>query len=361
MQWICASTPARRSFPTLAAMAAGRRAAGRRPTSTRCARTPRARRGASTSPATRAAPRRTRCWPRRSGSERWRSTSRRSRRASTPARSRRRSSARRSLPREAWGAARTWFLINGASQGNHAACVALAQGGERGGRAAQRPLEHDRRARRVRPAARLRGPGDRPGARHRALRHAGGARSRARRDARARSERWSCRPPTSARSPTCSGLARVAHEHGVPLVVDEAWGAHLAFGPSLPRHALACGADLVVSSTHKIIGSFTQSAMLHLGRRRAARRARRGPRDHACSSRPARARCCAARSTRRALRGRAAARACSRRRCARSRAARQAIRAHPGPRRAGRAVSPSGRACTPTTRCGSSSTCGARA
>ena len=61
------------------------------------------------------------------------------------------------------------------------------------------------------------------------------------------------------------GLAGVAHRHGVPLVVDEAWGAHLAFGPSLPRHALACGADLVVSSTHKIIGSFTQSAMLHLG------------------------------------------------------------------------------------------------
>jgi lysine decarboxylase len=62
------------------------------------------------------------------------------------------------------------------------------------------------------------------------------------------------------------GLARVAHEHDVPLVVDEAWGAHLAFSESLPRHALACGADLVVSSTHKIIGSFTQSAMLHLGR-----------------------------------------------------------------------------------------------
>jgi lysine decarboxylase len=48
-------------------------------------------------------------------------------------------------------------------------------------------------------------------------------------------------------------------------VVDEAWGAHLAFHDELPEHALAAGADLVVSSTHKIVGSFTQSAMLHLG------------------------------------------------------------------------------------------------
>ena len=61
------------------------------------------------------------------------------------------------------------------------------------------------------------------------------------------------------------GLARVAHAHGVPLVVDEAWGAHLAFSRALPEHALAAGADLVVSSTHKHAGSLTQSAMLHLG------------------------------------------------------------------------------------------------
>jgi arginine decarboxylase len=58
----------------------------------------------------------------------------------------------------------------------------------------------------------------------------------------------------------------VAHGRGVPLVVDEAWGAHLAFHPDLPQHALAAGADLVVSSTHKIVGSLTQSAMVHLGR-----------------------------------------------------------------------------------------------
>ena len=51
----------------------------------------------------------------------------------------------------------------------------------------------------------------------------------------------------------------------MPLVVDEAWGAHLHFHPSLPADALASGADLVTSSTHKIVGSLTQAAMLHLG------------------------------------------------------------------------------------------------
>ena len=61
------------------------------------------------------------------------------------------------------------------------------------------------------------------------------------------------------------GLAAVAHERDLPLVVDEAWGAHLHFHPDLPPDALSCGADLVTSSTHKIVGSLTQAAMLHLG------------------------------------------------------------------------------------------------
>ncbi len=62
------------------------------------------------------------------------------------------------------------------------------------------------------------------------------------------------------------GLAEVAHARGVPLVVDEAWGAHFGFHPELPDNALALGADLVVSSTHKLGGSLTQPALLHLGR-----------------------------------------------------------------------------------------------
>jgi arginine decarboxylase len=61
------------------------------------------------------------------------------------------------------------------------------------------------------------------------------------------------------------GLAEVCHARRVPLIVDEAWGAHFPFHRELPVPALALGADLVVSSTHKVVGSVTQSAMVHLG------------------------------------------------------------------------------------------------
>ena len=74
-----------------------------------------------------------------------------------------------------------------------------------------------------------------------------------------------------------AGLAEVAHARGVPLVVDEAWGAHLAFHRALPAHALSLGADLVISSIHKIVGSLTQSAMIHLGHGEPDRGERRRP------------------------------------------------------------------------------------
>jgi lysine decarboxylase len=61
-----------------------------------------------------------------------------------------------------------------------------------------------------------------------------------------------------------AGCAEVAHAAGVPLVVDQAWGPHFGFHPDLPRGALQLGADAVLTSTHKIAGSLTQSAMLHL-------------------------------------------------------------------------------------------------
>jgi arginine decarboxylase len=59
-------------------------------------------------------------------------------------------------------------------------------------------------------------------------------------------------------------IAALAHQHNIPLIVDEAHGAHFAFHPDLPTPALKAGADLVVQSTHKLLAALTQSSMLHL-------------------------------------------------------------------------------------------------
>ena len=59
-----------------------------------------------------------------------------------------------------------------------------------------------------------------------------------------------------------AAIAEIAHEGGVPLVVDQAWGAHFGFHPDLPPHALAAGADAFVASAHKTLAAFTQSAFL---------------------------------------------------------------------------------------------------
>ena len=56
--------------------------------------------------------------------------------------------------------------------------------------------------------------------------------------------------------------ARVAHDAGVPLVVDAAWSAHFGFHPDLPGHALAQGADAMVTSIHKTLPAYNQAAIL---------------------------------------------------------------------------------------------------
>jgi arginine decarboxylase len=72
-----------------------------------------------------------------------------------------------------------------------------------------------------------------------------------------------------------AGLAAVAHARGVPLAVDEAHGAHFACahaaaaaaaaagGYALPPSALSQGADAAVQSTHKTLPALTQASMLH--------------------------------------------------------------------------------------------------
>ncbi|WP_431522869.1 aminotransferase class I/II-fold pyridoxal phosphate-dependent enzyme [Paenibacillus hunanensis] len=61
-----------------------------------------------------------------------------------------------------------------------------------------------------------------------------------------------------------STMAQYCHEHGIPLLVDEAHGAHYGHHPRFPQSALAAGADGVVQSTHKMLSAMTMGAMLHI-------------------------------------------------------------------------------------------------
>jgi arginine decarboxylase len=59
-------------------------------------------------------------------------------------------------------------------------------------------------------------------------------------------------------------IAKAVHSHGMPLLIDEAHGAHYGFHPRLPKSALSSGADIVVQSTHKMLTAMTMGAMLHV-------------------------------------------------------------------------------------------------
>jgi lysine decarboxylase len=174
------------------------------------------------------------------------------------------------LAAAAWGAKRAWFLVNGASQGNLATGLALAHHG--------REVVVQRNAHSsvidalvlsgLRPTFAAPEIDPELGIAHcltpRTLEAALDATPGA-------VGAWVVTPTYFGAAADVRTLADVAHARGVPLIVDEAWGAHLAFHEDLPEHALAAGADLVISSTHKIVGSLTQSAMLHLGHGAAER------------------------------------------------------------------------------------------
>lgn len=61
-----------------------------------------------------------------------------------------------------------------------------------------------------------------------------------------------------------SGIARVCHAYGRPLLVDEAWGAHFPFHPELPSWAMDAGADVCVTSIHKMGSGLEQGSVYHL-------------------------------------------------------------------------------------------------
>jgi lysine decarboxylase len=167
------------------------------------------------------------------------------------------------LAAEAHGAARSWFLTNGATQGNHALCLTLAPLGAAvvvqrnshasvidglvlsGGRPTFVPPEYEEEL------------GMAHGVTPETLAGALAATPEAR-------AAFIVSPTYYGMSADVAGCAEVCHDAGVPLVVDQAWGPHFGFHPALPASALTLGADAVLTSTHKIVGSLTQSAMLHV-------------------------------------------------------------------------------------------------
>lgn len=80
-------------------------------------------------------------------------------------------------------------------------------------------------------------------------------------------------------SPTYEGLvsdvkaiAAVVHGFGIPLIVDEAHGAHFMWNGMFPESAVSQGADIVIHGIHKTLPSFTQTALLHICSDRVNRR-----------------------------------------------------------------------------------------
>jgi lysine decarboxylase len=167
------------------------------------------------------------------------------------------------LAAQAWGARRSWLVTNGASKGNLVACLALRHLGEH--IVVQRTMHSSVMDGMV--LGGLIGHYVQPdvdadiGAAHGLHPDALAAALDAHPEAVAA---YLVTPSYFGAVADVTALARVAHDHGVLLVVDQAWAAHFGFHPDLPANALSQGADLVISSTHKLGGSLTQSAMLHL-------------------------------------------------------------------------------------------------
>ena len=80
-------------------------------------------------------------------------------------------------------------------------------------------------------------------------------------------------------SPTYDGIvsdvraiAEIAHRNGIPLIVDEAHGAHFGMHEIFPESSVKLGADLVIHSVHKTLPSLTQTALIHVQGKLVSRR-----------------------------------------------------------------------------------------
>ncbi|MCR5501981.1 MAG: PLP-dependent transferase [Lachnospiraceae bacterium] len=79
-------------------------------------------------------------------------------------------------------------------------------------------------------------------------------------------------------SPTYEGIisdirviSKLTHAYGLPLIVDEAHGAHFGFAKGFPENAVRLGADLVIHSAHKTLPAPTQTALIHVNGERINR------------------------------------------------------------------------------------------
>ncbi len=72
-------------------------------------------------------------------------------------------------------------------------------------------------------------------------------------------------------SPTYDGvvsnvkrIVKIVHKRKIPLIIDEAHGAHFGFHPEFPQNSVILGADIVIHSVHKTLPAFTQTALIHI-------------------------------------------------------------------------------------------------
>ena len=167
------------------------------------------------------------------------------------------------LAAEAWGADRSYFLVNGSSAGNHASLLASVRTGDKV--IVARDLHKSLLVAliltganpvyvspEVHPELNV-GLGIRPDQIESALDEHPDAKLVA-----------LVSPSYCGVASDLAGIAAVAHARGVPVHVDEAWGPEFHFHPRLPASAMSCGIDTAVISTHKVLGSLTQAAILNV-------------------------------------------------------------------------------------------------
>lgn len=169
------------------------------------------------------------------------------------------------LAADAYGAEHTWFLVNGSTVGNQAMLLACLKPGDEV--LLPRNVHRSVYAGLVLSGAvpvYLKTPYDPEMGVYHVL-EPGALEAGLKKHPAAQACFWASVSPYGAGADVES-LTEIAHKHGVPVLVDEAWGPHLAFSDLLPESAVTAGADLVVQSAHKLLSALSQASFLHYNR-----------------------------------------------------------------------------------------------